>query len=259
VCLIAPRTDTCDADITEYIELQVLPVAAATTAELPLGNADQDDPEESEVDNPVPLGVKLTTYRLLNLVIIFASGLAKFILSLKGQSAAPTGLEWAAGTMFAVLSYWIGLYEPAQPPRWEWLLHVDLAPAIGFIMKCFLGGVPLAFSVWWEMLPFCLFIGVPLFVLSRVTAYTPPHSGLDILLAELIVALLFIFLPEKWRVWNRMWVWGYVERFFRKYRLNYLDDRRSYLVPWGSIGHILVSLPGSLLVGVFVHRYVQSR
>ena len=111
-----------DADITEYIELQVSPAAAATrptTAEPPPGNADPDDPEENEVDVPVPLGVKLTTYRLLNLVIILASGIAKFILSLKGQSAAPTGLELAAGSMFValwVLQFYtrVGAFVPAD-------------------------------------------------------------------------------------------------------------------------------------------------
>ena len=85
------------ADV-EDIELQVLPAAA-----LPPGNADPDGPEENEVNAPVPLGVKLTAYRLLNLVIILALGLAKFILSLKGQAAAPTGLEWVAGSVFAAL------------------------------------------------------------------------------------------------------------------------------------------------------------
>jgi len=87
----------------EDIELQVLPAAAPTSSEPPPGNADPDDPEENEVDAPVPLGVKLTAYRLLNLVIILALGLAKFILSLKGQAAAPTGLEWVAGSVFAAL------------------------------------------------------------------------------------------------------------------------------------------------------------
>lgn len=87
----------------EHIELQVLPAAAPTTAEPPPGNADPDDPEENEVDIPVPLGVKLTTYRLLNLVVVLATGLAKFILSLKGQAVAPTGLEWVAGSVFAAL------------------------------------------------------------------------------------------------------------------------------------------------------------
>ena len=87
----------------EHIELQVLPTAAPTAAEPPPGNADPDDPEENEVDIPVPLGVKLTAYRLLNLVVIIATGLAKFILSMRGQAVAPTGLEWVAGSVFAAL------------------------------------------------------------------------------------------------------------------------------------------------------------
>jgi len=104
-----------DADI----ELQVLPAAAATTAEPSPWNADDPGPEENEVDVPVPLGVKLTTYRLLNLVILLAFGLAKFILSLKGQSAAPIDLELAGGSMFAalwVLQFYthVGAFVPAD-------------------------------------------------------------------------------------------------------------------------------------------------
>jgi hypothetical protein len=103
----------------EHIELQVLPAAAATTVGPLPGNADPEDPEENEVDVPIPLGVKLTTYRLLNMIILLAFGLAKFILSLKGQSAAPTGLEWVAGSVFAAL--WVlqffahlGAFVPAD-------------------------------------------------------------------------------------------------------------------------------------------------
>jgi hypothetical protein len=46
------------------------------------------------------------------------------------------------------------------------------------------------------MLPFCLFIGVPLLVLSSITASPTQQSGLDLLFAWLIVAFLIIFLPE---------------------------------------------------------------
>jgi len=251
------------ADV-EDIELQVLPAAAPTIPEPPPGNADPDGPEENEVDAPVPLGVKLTAYRLLNLVIILALGLAKFILSLKGQAAAPTGLEWVAGSVFAALSYWIGLYELVQPPRWEWLLHVDLAPAIGFILKCFLGGVLQAFALYWEMLPFCLFIGIPLLVLSRITASptsSNQQSGLDLLFSWLLVAFLIFLLPEKWRVWKRIWVWGPAKRFFRKYGSNYPKRRRYRL--WGKAGFILGLLSGMFLVGllptVLVLRYLQNR
>jgi hypothetical protein len=95
---IAPPT----AD-TEHIELQVLPPALPPTAEPPTHNADPEDPEENEVDASFPLGVKLTAYRLLNVVVILAFGLAKYILSLDGQSIAPAGLEWVAGSIFAAL------------------------------------------------------------------------------------------------------------------------------------------------------------
>ena len=53
-----------------------------------------------------------------------------------------------------------------------------------------------AFALYWEMLPFCLFIGVPLLVLSRIGVSPNQQSGLDLLFACLLVALLIILLPE---------------------------------------------------------------
>jgi hypothetical protein len=87
----------------EHVELQVLPAGLPATVEPPPGNGDADNTEENEVDTPPPLGVKLTGYRLLNLVVLLAFGAAKFVLSLQGQSVAPTGLDWISGSMLACL------------------------------------------------------------------------------------------------------------------------------------------------------------
>jgi hypothetical protein len=91
----------------EHIELQALPASfPVATIEPPPGNtntnADPDDPEDDE-DAQLPLGVKLTGYRPLNLVVIFTIGVTKFILSLQEQSVAPTGLKWAGDTVLAAL------------------------------------------------------------------------------------------------------------------------------------------------------------
>jgi hypothetical protein len=96
------------ADVqVEHIGLQVLPAALPTITARPpsgSGNVDPEDPEGNEVDDDsFPLGVKLSAYRLINLVVILAFGLAKFILSLQGQSLAPAGLEWVTGSVFAAL------------------------------------------------------------------------------------------------------------------------------------------------------------
>jgi hypothetical protein len=90
---------------SDDIELQVFPDPATlpTAAGPALGNADPDDPEENEVEAPLPLGVKLTAYRILNMLVILTFGVAKFILSLKGQSVVPTGLDWVAGSLLAAL------------------------------------------------------------------------------------------------------------------------------------------------------------
>ena len=119
-------------------------------------------------------------------------------------------------------SYWIGLYEPVQPPRLEWLLHVDLAPAIGFIMKSFLVGgehskspadpefsvltvehhlVLQAFAFCWDILPFWLFFSIILFVTAGITAYPTFHqnslySAFTSFLVCFLVSFTFSVLPQ---------------------------------------------------------------
>jgi len=89
------------------VELKVLEVPASlpAAAEPPLSktDADWDNTKEEYEDPPLLLGVKLTGYRLLNIVVIFTIGVAKGILSLKGQPIAPTGLELARGSVVATL------------------------------------------------------------------------------------------------------------------------------------------------------------
>ncbi|KAH9060680.1 hypothetical protein EDB87DRAFT_1614773 [Lactarius vividus] len=87
-----------------------------------------------------PLGVKITGYRLLNMMTVFSFGSAKAILTYMGQSAAPTTLDWVAGTLLAVLLYWIGLYEQGNTKKWEWFFRVDLAPGIDHCTKRVVGG-----------------------------------------------------------------------------------------------------------------------
>lgn len=53
-----------------------------------------------------------------------------------------------------------------------------------------------AVALYWEMLWFCLFIGVPLLVLSHITASPNQQNGLDLLFAWLFVAVLIFLLPE---------------------------------------------------------------
>jgi hypothetical protein len=48
---------------------------------------------------PPPLGVKLTVYRLLNMVAMFAFCVEKDILSYKGQSITPTTLDLVSGVL----------------------------------------------------------------------------------------------------------------------------------------------------------------
>ncbi|KAI0263269.1 hypothetical protein BC834DRAFT_971524 [Gloeopeniophorella convolvens] len=134
--------------------------------------ADPDVLDAHSVETPPgPLGIKFTGYRLLNMTVLIAVGLAKFILSLKGQSTIPTALEWMSGSILAAILYWLGLYEAVQPPRWIWFHHADYAPAIGHFPKYFVGGVMHSVELCWRLLPFILFSNIPTVVIILVQSH----------------------------------------------------------------------------------------
>ncbi|KAI0263238.1 hypothetical protein BC834DRAFT_324666 [Gloeopeniophorella convolvens] len=199
----APLHERPEPEPAERIELEVLSASDPVPSPIVVGPhthaADPEDPEANDTGTPPPWGIKLTGYRLLNIIVLIAVGLAKFILSLKGQSATPTGLEWMAGSILAAILYWLGLYEAVEPPRWIWFLHTDYAPAISYSCKCFLGGVMQALALYWEMLPFCLFIGIPVLVLMRVPSHPVASFSRDIsttLLSWSLCGILIFMLPE---------------------------------------------------------------
>ncbi|KAI0062472.1 hypothetical protein BV25DRAFT_1825470 [Artomyces pyxidatus] len=74
--------------------------------------------------------IKVTGFRLLNTVVIFAFGVPKAVLTYKGQSAVPTTLDWILGIVCAATLYWLGLFEATDPPVLPWLFHTDHAPAV---------------------------------------------------------------------------------------------------------------------------------
>ncbi|KAI0061500.1 hypothetical protein BV25DRAFT_1916862 [Artomyces pyxidatus] len=80
-----------------------------------------------------PLLVKLTGYRLLNMITVLAFGIAKAITSYQGKSTVPTTLDWILGVVLGLLLYGSSFYESAQPPVWEWFYHEDYSPAISQI------------------------------------------------------------------------------------------------------------------------------
>jgi hypothetical protein len=66
--------------------------------------ADSDTQGEGRQELP-PLGVKLTGYRLLNISVILAFGIAKVVtvFAYCGRTVIPTTPEWVAGTFIAVM------------------------------------------------------------------------------------------------------------------------------------------------------------
>ena len=66
------------------------------------GYSRQESTSHSD-DQPPPLGVELTGYRLLNMSVVFAFGLANGILTYMGHSTMPTTLYWVSGAILAVM------------------------------------------------------------------------------------------------------------------------------------------------------------
>jgi len=197
------------------VESQVGPASYPPATGPPPGNtnADLNDPQEDQ-GAPLSPRVKLTGYRLLNILVIFTIGLAKFILSLEGRSVTPTGLEWAGGSVLTILLYWIGLYEAVEPPIWEWFFHLDRAPAIIIFSKCFLGGA--LFSLW-TTLPIVLVYTI--YAIAFFTIFSDPPRWPFVIISLVIVFLgvLLQAVHTKWLVWHHIPVWAPVRRFFRKY------------------------------------------
>jgi len=77
-----------------------------------------------------PLLVKLTGYRLLNMLALITFGLAKSILSYEGYSVAPNTLDWVLGVVLGLFLYWLGLYEDVRPPVMPWLFKEDYTPEV---------------------------------------------------------------------------------------------------------------------------------
>ncbi|KAI0263232.1 hypothetical protein BC834DRAFT_324129 [Gloeopeniophorella convolvens] len=137
----------------ERIELELEVLSTSDPAPSPIAAelhtdvaAHAEGPEANDAGTPPPLGIKLTGYRLLNIIVLIAVGLAKFILSLKGHSATPTGLEWMAGSILAAILYWLGF------------------------------GVMRARALYWEVHPFYLPVGTPVPVRTRAPSHPVAFS-----------------------------------------------------------------------------------
>jgi len=131
-------------------------------------NADLDGPEDRDENATLPLGVKLTGYRLLNIAVMFTIGVAKFILSLKGQSIAPTGLEYAGGSVLAIWLYWIGFYEAVEPRRWGWFFPRRLGACDRFCLEVSSRSCPLVA---------CSHLEIPPVICSDTSMYHSPWTS----------------------------------------------------------------------------------
>ncbi|KAJ7032865.1 hypothetical protein C8F04DRAFT_958327 [Mycena alexandri] len=69
--------------------------------------------------------VKITLWRLINTAILLVLGIWKAATTYRGQSTAPTTLDWIVGVLWALISYWVGIIEQENPACALWLFERD--------------------------------------------------------------------------------------------------------------------------------------
>jgi len=85
-----------------------------------------------------PLLVKVTGYRLLNVIVILAFGLSKGVMEYTGRSLVSTTLDWIMGVVLAIALWWLGLYETVNPPIWPLFFHRDYSGPVFSVIR---GGI----------------------------------------------------------------------------------------------------------------------
>ncbi|KAF8267799.1 hypothetical protein EI94DRAFT_1729454 [Lactarius quietus] len=187
-------------------------------------------------------------------MIIISFGITKAIIAYRGQSIAPTTLELVVGTVLAAVLYWIGLYEAK---KFEWLLQVDMAPAIGYSIKRFIGGVlgvlfggdGMLIIIWLSTLPVIPFVCFSGFVLRR-------SVGAWVYNFLTVFGLIFWRSTRTRRVRGRTQLWGWqgVMGFLAEYGPTApLAEQYGRLSWFGAVGTVV-----GLLCGITLYLSPQA-
>ncbi|KAJ7320823.1 hypothetical protein DFH08DRAFT_890273 [Mycena albidolilacea] len=59
-----------------------------------------------------PPNVKITPWRILNTVLVLGLGVYKSVGTYLGQTTGPTTVDWIGSLVWAMIVYWVSLYEP---------------------------------------------------------------------------------------------------------------------------------------------------
>jgi len=92
-----------------------------------------------DTEPPPPLLIKLTGYRILNVVLIMAFVAVKAVLAYQGRPSATT-VDWVSGGVVVIVLWWLGLYESLDPPIWPWFFHNDYAYPISQVLLLVMRG-----------------------------------------------------------------------------------------------------------------------
>ncbi|KAF7357774.1 hypothetical protein MVEN_00823400 [Mycena venus] len=92
---------------------------------------------------------RLTAYRILCFALTAGFGAVKAVLSYRGQTTAPTTLDWIYGIIVGSALYWLGLYEEECPGKLpDWIFKTDVVESVMETVNVLRGGVKLHEDLW---------------------------------------------------------------------------------------------------------------
>jgi len=109
--------------------------ASSSHIQITVEPATEPPTEQSPEAGRPPLLVKLTGYRLLVVVVTIVLGTAKLVLIYRGQSLAPTWLDFTTAVLLALVFWYLGLYENVTPPVATWFFHTDHTRVVHIVVS----------------------------------------------------------------------------------------------------------------------------
>ncbi|KAI0288756.1 hypothetical protein BC826DRAFT_656880 [Russula brevipes] len=130
---ICKRRETMSRRSVDIVDQWQMEPAIVEDTPPSYGEIEVQDEDPPDKRRPL-LGIKLTGCRLVNMSIILVFGIWKAVLSYRGQSAAPTTLEFVAGTLLALIVYYVGQFQEERPETCPYFFEYDLTRDNTFVI-----------------------------------------------------------------------------------------------------------------------------
>ncbi|KAJ7853422.1 hypothetical protein B0H13DRAFT_2082724, partial [Mycena leptocephala] len=73
---------------------------------------------------------KITSWRVLNSLLVLGLGTYKAAATYRGQTIGPTTTDWIIGVFWTLISYWVSLIEDSTSTHSSWFFTYDLSGVV---------------------------------------------------------------------------------------------------------------------------------